>query len=87
MADGTETEFNPESALVYRRVFAIDQGRVVVEEKWDKTHPHCPFIENPWNPYGGSLNEWGGIRQVVMSAEGYTAAKISLKDHSHTEPT
>lgn len=85
MNERTETEFNPENALIYRRVFPIDRGRVVVEEKWDKRHPHCPFIDNPWNPYAGSLNDWGGIRQVVMTEQEFAEAEPALKANSVAE--
>lgn len=67
----------PENALIYRRVFAIDRGRVVVEEKWDRYHPDCPFIDNPWNSYQQAGNVI--IRQLEMTKEEFAAANPPLK--------
>lgn len=72
---------NPENALIYRRMFPIDQGRVVVEEKWDLTHPDCPFIRNPWNEFIGPLGN-RAYRQVAMTETEYRAANIQLKSPS-----
>ena len=68
----------PENALIYRRVFAIDQNRVVVEEKWDLTHPDCPFIRNPWSDWQGPLGN-KGYRQVVMTGKEFAQSDIPLK--------
>lgn len=68
----------PENALIYRRVFSIDQDRVVVEEKWDLTHPDCPFVRNPWDEFQGPLGN-RGYRQVTMTAKEFGAADIPLK--------
>jgi hypothetical protein len=68
----------PENALIYRRVFQIDQGRVVVEEKWDLTHPDCPFIRNPWNPYQGPLGN-RAYRQIEMTQEEFSQLHVPLK--------
>ncbi len=67
-----------EDALIYRRVFPIDQGRVVVEEKWDLTHPDCPFIRNPWDEFQGPLGN-RGYRQITMTAREFGEANIPLK--------
>ncbi|WP_315731701.1 MULTISPECIES: hypothetical protein [unclassified Bradyrhizobium] len=69
---------NPENALIYRRVRPIDKTRVVVEEKWDLTHPDCPFIRNPWSDFIGPLGN-RGYRNVVMSNQEFEAADIPLK--------
>lgn len=69
---------NPENALIYRRVFPINQGRVVIEEKWDLTHPDSPWIRNPWSPYQGPL-ESPQYRQVVMTQEEFAEANVPLK--------
>lgn len=68
----------PENALIYRRVVPIDQGKVLVEEKWDLTHPDCPFIRNPWDDFVGPFGN-RAYRQVVMTKEEYEAAKPPLK--------
>lgn len=68
----------PENALIYRRVFHIDQGRVVIEEKWDLTHPDCPFIRIPWDEFHGPLGN-RAYRQVTMTAEEFGKAGITLK--------
>lgn len=72
---------NPENALVYRRVFPIDQGRVVIEEKWDLTHPDCPFILNPWSDWQGPVQS-PQYRQVVMTAEEFGQANVPLKSET-----
>lgn len=69
---------NPENALIYRRMFPIDQGRVVVEEKWDLTHPDCPFIRNPWDEFVGPLGN-RGYRQITMTEAEYAASGITMK--------
>jgi hypothetical protein len=68
----------PENALIYRRVFPIDQGRVVVEEKWDLEHPDCPFIRNPWADYQGTLGN-RAYRQLTMTKQEFSASNIPLK--------
>lgn len=69
---------DPNNALISRRMFPIDQGRVVIEEKWDLTSPDCPFIRNPWNPYQGPMQS-PHVRQVVMTQAEYDLAKPPLK--------
>lgn len=60
-----------EKALISRRYFDIDQGRVCIEEVWDLKHPECPFIHNPWLGAIGQCDPVSGrhVRQVVMSNE------------------
>ena len=62
--------------LLSRRVFAIDMGRVVVEEKWDIDEPGCPLIRSPWHaPIAtGSIV----IQQFVMGQEEFNACNIPL---------
>lgn len=74
----TEGKWNPDNALIYRRMFPIDQSRVVIEEKWDLTHPECPFIRNPWSEWQGPLQS-PQYRQVVMTMEEYREATPPLK--------
>ena len=73
----------PENALIYRRVFSIDQDRVVIEEKWDLTHPDCPFIRNPWDDFQGPLGN-RGYRQVTMTAKEFGQANVPLKPPSRS---
>jgi hypothetical protein len=65
-----------DNALIYRRVFPIDQDCVVIEEKWDLTHPDCPFIRNPWSEFP-LVNR--GYRQVIMTKEEFSQANVPLK--------
>ncbi len=37
-------KFNPENALISRRVFSVDQDSVVIHEVWNTKHPDCPFV-------------------------------------------
>jgi len=61
------TEKN-EPGLIYRRTFPIDQGRWVLEEKWDMRIPGCPYIKSPWHSqFDGDVF----IRQLEMTAEEY----------------
>lgn len=69
---------NPENALIYRRMFPLDRDRVLIEEKWDLTHPDCPFIRNPWDDFQGPLGN-RAYRQVVMTQEEYGVARPPLK--------
>lgn len=66
-----EIDKNP-PGLISRRMFPIDQGRVVMEEHWDINVPGCPMIRNPWNPLVSDASNC--IRQVVMTREEYDAA-------------
>ena len=45
---GEGGDMNPENALVYRRIFPLNKEEVMLEERWDLSHPDCPFIHNPW---------------------------------------
>jgi hypothetical protein len=69
---------NPDNALIYRRMLPVDRDRVVVEEKWDLTHPDCPFIRSPWDSFIGPLGN-RAYRQVTMTHQEYAASKIPLK--------
>lgn len=69
---------NPDNALIYRRMFPIDQGRVVIEEKWDLTHPECPFVRSPWSPWQGPLQS-PQVRQIILTEEQFAASNIPLK--------
>jgi hypothetical protein len=63
--------------LTSRRMFPIDRGRVVVEERWDIDTPGCPMIRNPWLPslaVSGSLY----VRQREMTAEEFERSGIPL---------
>lgn len=68
----------PENALIYRRVIKTDGNEVVIEEKWDLTHPDCPFIRNPWDEFQGPLGN-RAYRQVAMSHDGFISARVPLK--------
>lgn len=63
--------------LLSRKMFPIDRGRVVVEERWNIDVPGCPLIRNPWQ-----LNHLMGgpeyVRQVEMTAEEFEHNKIDL---------
>lgn len=66
-----------ENALIYRRVFNVDEGHVVVKEKWDVNHPECPFVKSPFhamNPY-----QTQSIRQARMTVKEFEASKLALK--------
>lgn len=63
--------------LLSRRFFPIDQGRWVMEEKWNIDVPGCPLIRSPW--LLGPFNDGPiFIRQVEMTAAEYEAAARAL---------
>jgi hypothetical protein len=64
---------NPENALIYRRVVPMDDDRVAVLERWDLTHPDCPFVHNQWS---------SPIRACIMTKRQYAASRIPLKEES-----
>ncbi len=65
-----------EPGLLYRRAFPIDQGRIVVEEKWDIDVPGCPYIRSPW--HSGLEPGPVFVRQVTMTVAEYVESKIDL---------
>lgn len=66
-----------EAGLIYRRMFPIDHGRVVVEEEWNIDAPGCPLIRSPW--VTGPFNDGPiFVRQVVMTTTEFIAAKPEL---------
>lgn len=64
--------------LVRRRMFRIDQGRVVVEEEWNTKEPGCPLIQNPWisNPLVSPTGRY--VRQVEMTEAEFAQANPTL---------
>ena len=63
--------------LMSRRMFPIDRGRVVVEERWNIDTPGCPLIRNPWarnSLQPGPLV----VRQLEMTAEDFEHSDITL---------
>ena len=63
--------------LMSRRMIPIDQGRVVVEERWNIDVPGCPLIKSPWHPFEGGPEI---IRQVVMTEREYLDSGISISE-------
>lgn len=49
-----------------------------MEEEWDIDVPGCPMIRSPWQPqlHDGHIF----IRQVVMTAKEYEAARVVSSD-------
>jgi len=59
-----------EQGLISRHVFPIDQGRVVVDERWDLDVPGCPIVRPPF----GTLQSGPHfVRQIVMTPREYNA--------------
>ena len=62
--------------LLARRMFRIDDGKIVVQEEWDIDVPGCPVIRSPWHPQSkaGSLY----VRQIRMTDAEYRNANVTL---------
>jgi len=73
-------KFNPEDALISRRFFPIDQGKVVMHEVWDRYHPSCPFIVNPFNQLAAVTGGDAVIRQKVLTADEYNECPLQPKE-------
>lgn len=73
---------NFENALIYRRVFNVDDDHVVVEEKWDLSHPESPFASwQPFNPY-----QTQSVRQTKMTSKQFWSSGLSIKSSSTASP-
>ena len=67
----------PEKALRWRTAHPIDGGRIVLTEAWDRYHPDCPFIDNPWS----SFREEGDtiVHQRVLTECEFARVNLPLK--------
>jgi len=54
-------------ALLSRTIIDMHDGNVLVTEKWDYTHPQCPFAVSDRNPYAGQLQR--GVLQKIEPKE------------------
>lgn len=66
-----------EPGLISRRVFNIDRGRVVVEERWNLDAPGCPVVRSPFhNPLqSGPVH----VVQTEMTEAEYRERNPTLK--------
>ena len=62
--------------LLSRRMFEIDRGWIVVEERWNIDEPGCPLIQSPWHSplQGGPIV----IRQLEMTKQDFNDSDILL---------
>ena len=70
--------WNPEAALVSRRVAYETDDAVTIIEVWDTSHPDSPWVPVPFSGQGNIINPH--IRAIKFTPEEYRAANIPLKE-------
>ena len=56
-------------ALLSERAFPVDDGRWVVERRWDLDHPRCPMMRSPYHSQLSDAHIY--VEQIVLTEQKY----------------